>query len=880
MPEQPPEIRRVNTVLERILQFLNDAVNKSPSEIALLAELRAQLLVARKAVAEQGLSERDALIQALSAAPSFEQLERDIAQEEQAPALPDAPPPQREVYTLADARAVLADSQIMAEQLFSQRTGRQPDRATRTAIGRYLLDNLLSGQRGAPTNPVEEFTEQVVALQGETITRFPLRATADRRLGSFFNALLDSDNPSAQIDQDTYNALVFPTTPLVEIPARFRAGGPSEAKIAEQKALGALNTLSTNMLTNLQKSVDVAGGPTGVTNFSEAAGRIVSEQTEEDVLAGTNTLPAVDSPSEIRARQRDAEALATLEDVKGIKKAVTAQVGDPELETDPGLKKDKAQAIRLAASRIEERRREILQSNPGISDTDLNAQLAPAMGQEVAAFDQTLATVSQESAARKFVDLDSVRTELKDILGREGLNASEIDDDLLTQVAQFVMESENPAQTAQSVVGAFSGLQQESERLRTVGDLALAKKRIADALGEAGLDVGEITDERLTQIAAASVRAGRLPEAQGLVDAFPMFAREAANLEFVEGGAGAITERLEHAAGFRFPDLPGREEAVQRLADTIRFRVQREPFADVDRLLQSAFQPVRPDLEAFGAPQIAGEPDEGPLTGPIFDPDFAPDNPLLRAVFERLRFEPTGGGLISPMDAAVIAGTPGARQRFGAAPPTLPGLPPFNFANVRSQTETLPPEAPPGFGVLAPLFREAAGENVPLLQFLFQQTPQLQEEFLAGRRAEVRRGRREARGEFQTLGRGLSEGLGAAKSALAAVGGVTGPGGEQIEAERARLRRQLDTLRFFGPNRPSRPKGTFEDFFGSRVEGLRERFSQTPAGLQEELRLESQAESDARRAEVEARRVESEAERDRRRLLRGGGRTMFQRIGA
>ena len=155
MPSHPDP--RLRAAIERILKALNDALNKPPSEIALLAELQAQLLVARKVAADQGLSERDALIQAASAATSFSQLEEQIAVEERAPAAGGAALPQRKPYTLEDAKAVLADSRLMAQQLFFERTNEQPDAETASAIDAYVISNLLTepGQRGVPTNAAE-----------------------------------------------------------------------------------------------------------------------------------------------------------------------------------------------------------------------------------------------------------------------------------------------------------------------------------------------------------------------------------------------------------------------------------------------------------------------------------------------------------------------------------------------------------------------------------------------------------------------------------------------------------------------------------------------------------------------------------------------------
>lgn len=873
MPEQPIEVRRHNTALERILKFLNDALNRPPSEITLLAELRAQLVVARKISAEQDLSERDALIQAGSSAPNFNQLEKDITQEEQVPALPGAPQPQRKPYTLADAETVFADSQVMAEQLVLQRTGRQPDRATQRAIGAYLVDNLFSEQRGVPDGLIEGFAEQVTALQKEAITRNPESATQGRRFQGFINALLDSDNPSASIDLETYRALVFPATPFADIPARFRAGDVPSLAVQAQidaKALDVINNLSINMLANLQKIVDIARGPTGVTNFGEAAVRVVAAQTEEEVVAGTATLPSVDSPSEIRAQRRETAALSALEDETKLKNAVEDAVGSPGLLTDKDEQRNKTQAVRRVVDSVSQLRRDILSDNPSLSDEEVNRLVAPFLAQETEPkrFDQILSEVAEEIGALNLGNLDDIEEEFRAILGRAGLDAGEISPELFTQTAQMLMEldPEDRVAGAQQIVPAFDILQQETERLK-FDTLGKTRKELVEAFGAAGLDFAALTKERQTSVAQAVMGSGDpSAAADQATSLFPLFQREAANIEFVEGGTGTLAERLEAGRGARLPDLPGTEEAVQRLADSIRFRAQADPFADIDQLLQSVFQSAAPPgAEGFGPLRVAGE--DGRVLGTpedITDPelrfriqaeqDLEPTDPLLRSVFERLRFEPTGGGLIDPASAALIQGTPGARQRFGAAPPTLPGLPTFGNVQV--------PEAPIGFGEITPLLREASGDNLAFLSFLFQpeQLRGLQAGFGEARRREVQ----EERGRIQTIGEDFSTTLQTIEGSLRDVGGPTGPGGAFLVSERDRLRGRIGTTSQFG--RLASPSLAIPQFVESQIGGLRERFAGSPAGLREEQRLTAQAESDTRRAES-----------DRRRRLRGG-RTVFQRV--
>ncbi len=872
MAEVSPGRQRFETVLARIAKKLNDALNRPPSEVAQLAVLQAQLVVARRVAAEQNLSERDALIQAGSAALSFEQLQNDITTEEQAPPLPGAQPPQREVYTTEDAGTFLADSQVMVEQLFFDRTGNQPDRTTQRIIGAYLIENLLGDQRGAPTSFTEEFAEQVVSLQGEAVIRDPERVTQGQRLRAGIDALLASDNPNAQIDQETFNALVFPSTSFADLPARFRGGiipSVASGREAELRATNVVEGLSSNMLANLQKVVDITGGPTGVSNFREAFARVASEQTEEQVLAGTATLPSVNSPSEIRAQRRQTEALGALEDETSIKKAVEAEVGSPGLETDSDRKRDKTQAVRVATDRIQEARRGILQANPGISDEELDAQLAPALAQEVESFDQTLAVVTQEFETQKFRDLEGTKTELKAILGREGLDASQIDDELLTRTAQFVMESENPNVTAQSIVGAFPALLEESIRLETVGDLDLAKKSITSALGEVGLDAKDIPEDIFEGLAFSAVQGGGI-DRQGLIDAFPSLQQVGESLRAQEARTEAGTvggaKALLNQALFDLGASP-RDFTPEQLDAMSRFIAQSGGAQRFEREIGPRLQELKQQKvlqETLGGGRGGGGAQR-----------FGPGN---FPTFEQLGALQSAGLGVAPT-GAIAPLRPGQTQsRAGAIQGITTQL---GLTGIRLPFATPEPvETPPGLDVLAPLFREAAGESPALLQFLFSQAEALQQSFVGGRRGEAIRGRREERASTQRVGRRFSSELRAVRDNLRRL--ERGFGQEPIDeagirrqenlrrqqerlrGEERRLRGKIRTTTTLGrisAQNPIRPSGTFEDFFGGRVEGLRRAFSQTPAGLQEEQRLTARAES------------------DRRRALRGGGRTIFRRFG-
>lgn len=907
MAEAPPGQQRFQTALARIQKKLNDALNKPPSEASRLSELEAQLVAATRFAIEQDLSERDALIQAGSAAPSFEFLEKDIATEEQAPPLPGARPPQRKVYTLDDAQTFLADSQIMAEQLVFQRSGRQSDRATQRIIGAYLIENLLGEQRGAPDGSIEGFAEQVVSLQGEAVVRDPSRVTLAPRIRAAADALLDSDNPNAQIDQETYNALVFPATPFEQIPARHRASvPPSGAAIreAELKALDVASNISDNMLANLQKFVDISGGPTGVSNLPEGFARIASEQGEEEVLAGTATLPSVNSPSEIRAQQREQTALSALETESSTKKALEDQVGSPGLLTNADAKTNKTQAIRLGIDRLQAERRDFLSDNRGASKEEIAAHLAPFVAQEVENFDQTLAAVSQEFEAQKFRDLESTTAELKAILGREGLDASQIDDELLTRTAQFVMESENPITTAQTIVGAFGALADESRRLREVGNLDLAEKHITDALGARGLDAEDIPEDIFEDLKFGAVQSGRI-DIEAIAAAFPSFQQAGENLRRQEAltdvtGANSLRDKELFRLGetpqdFTPEQLNAMSQFIAQSGGTQGFEQTFGP--NFERLKQAKvlgglFPEGRPAVQ-FGADRFPTFGELGALrsldtplgvapagniapiragqiqTSGSIRRDIAVQTGVLPPTFSTPQFEPFQGAedVADPRNLATVRaalGNLGAddaldeegirRQETLLGQETrllgnrraIPGLP--GFGRVQQ------PEPPIGFDEITPLLRGLAGDNLAFLSFLFQpeQLRGLQTGFGAARRRDIAT----QRADIRASGVEASRGRASARRGLARVGeGGVGEGAlreaEGFFDERIRTATQL--------GRMTSSSRTFPQFAESQVGGLRATFAASPAGLQEEQR------------------AESEAERTRRRRLRGG-RTVFQRI--
>ncbi|KKN44222.1 hypothetical protein LCGC14_0695330 [marine sediment metagenome] len=840
MSEAPFEQQRLETALARILKRINDLLNKPPRQDSLLADLQFRLAEAQKRVA-QGLSEEDALVQVGSAARSIQELEEQIAVEQAAPPLPDQPPPQRQVYTLDDARTVLADSHVMAKQLFVQRTGRQPDAEQIAAIGFYLIDNLLSDQRGAPASFSEEFAEQIVSVQGEAIARDPASITLTARLRDFYTALRDSDNPNAQISQATFNALAFPATPFDQVPARHRARVPlsgAAEREAELAALDVINSLVTNMPANLQKFAS-GSAPT----FQQGAARIAAAQTEEEVVGETNTLPSVGSPSDIRAKRRDEDALSALETETSTKKAVEDQVGSPGLITDADEQKNKTQAIREVVDRLQSERRDFLSNNRGASKEEIAAHLAPFLSQEVGSFDQTLARVAQAADVAKFGDLASTKAELIDILGAAGLDSAEIDADILTQAAQFVMESDDPVGTAQGVVRAFPTLQAESQRLEQFGDLKTAEATITQRLGESGLDASEIPPDILSHLAFGAVQGGDI-DTQTLVDVFPALQQIGRDVEAQEtrteaGTIGGATS-LRNQALFDLGETPASftTEQLDAMNQFIAASGGIEGFDEVfgPRLEQFKQQKV---LEGIGT----GGGVSGRLgTGGI--PTFR-ELEALRS--EGLGIAPTGA--IAPIREGQVQTPTSVRgdiaRQLGQTGLSLP----------KFRQEELS-------GDFGPLLRQAAGDDLAFLQFALEpeQTRNLQIDFREAQRQDVR----EQRVSLREAGIEASRGRRLAREGLARVDreglARVGPGGmseialreaEAGFAGQIRTATQLGRLATSGLTAPQ--------FFESRIGGIRETFARSPAGI------------------AEARRVESEVERDRRRALRSG-RTVFRRI--
>lgn len=768
MPSHTPA-ERLRAAIQRILTGLNDALNK-PREGA---DVDFRTLSREEVLARAGPERRADLAASLQA---VEELQSDEA------------PPRREVYTSADARTFLADSQRMAETLWGQSTGRQPSVADRNAISAYLVDNLLREERGAPANGLEEIAQQAVETQGAAVREFPERALFGQRL----RASADAQLQSGLIDQETFNAIIFPATPFADVPAEFRASVPASGAATRQteiKALGVVNHFQANYSEILRRSVDEPN----VRDFREAVGNLVSAQTDEDIVEGRNLFSAPESASQIRARER-AEGAADLFTKEGnLGRAVedllrqSGRGADPSLILDKEDKEAATRAKRMFTEGLKQFRSEILAESPGISDEALAGQLADFANSfvEGGQFDQLQTAVSEAFQAQKF----TTRTGILEALGE-----------------------------------------------------------IAD---EAGLDIGDIAPGRLEQIVQQTKEAGGI-DPEGFVNAFPLFQQEK-TAEEARTPAGA--NRLRDQALFNLGESPS-SFTPEQLAGMSRQIAQRGTAEGFEELLAPNIQQLKRGrvLEGLFPP---GRP------GRQFGPDTFPTFEELDALgSEGLGVAPTGN--IAPLRAGQTQTSSTVRGRIRSQL----GLSGVNLPVQRS-------EPLPGFGEITPLLREAAGDNLAFLNFLFQpeQLRGLQAGFGAARRQEVR----EQRGRIQTTGEGLSRDLAPIRRNLATLENALGSLGADAGLDEAGIRRQENLLgqqtRLRGERdrirgqigtastlqRMASSSLTVPQFLESRIGGLRQRFAASPAGLQEE------------------RRAEREAESDRRRRLRGG-RTVFQRI--
>lgn len=342
--------------------------------------------------------------------------------------------------------------------------------------------------------------------------------------------------------------------------------------------------------------------------------------------------------------------------------------------------------------------------------------------------------------------------------------------------------------------------------------VAEGTKLFGEALAQQG--VFGLEKEALFRGGLQTFRAGEVPEdavLQGIAD-FRIQEQQAGQAEALKG-TQALTTSDRNLNAFVFGKL--RDEGVFSRTSSPEF-------------IQSIEQDILPG--------VAQEVAEILETSPFSDPNAA-----FATAFENLATprEPTFGAGLTERDFERQMGITGIDLRPAA----------ITSAARREREER---GALPGADELSPLFSEAAGESPAFLQHLFGQAEDLQQRFLSARREDVR----EQRGGLQREGVEASRGLAPLRGAFAAVGGETGPGGEAIGADIARIRQNISGIS--AAQRGARSNLTFGDFFSGELGSLRKTFGESPAGLQESQRLTRQAES------------------DRRRRLRGG-RTMFER---
>ena len=396
----------------------------------------------------------------------------------------------------------------MAETLWAQSTGRQIRVADRNALSAYLVDNLLREERRAPANGLEEIAQQAVETQGAAVREFPERALFGQRL----RASADAQLQSGLIDQETFNAIIFPATPFADVPAEFRASVPASGaatRQAEIKALGVVNHFQSNIPEILRRSVDEPN----VRDFREAVGNLVSAQTDEDIVEGRNLFSAPESASQIRARER-AEGAADLFTKEGnLGRAVedllrqSGRAADPSLILDEEDKQAATRAKRMFTEGLKQFRSEILAESPGISDEALSGQLADFANSfvEGGQFDQLQTAVSEAFQAQKFTTRSGAEQAIADILDQAGLDVSAVSDERLTQLAQDAVEAGGIDR--EGLVNAFPLLQQEgvAQEARTP---AGANRLRDQALFNLGESPSSFTSEQLAGMSRTIAQRG------------------------------------------------------------------------------------------------------------------------------------------------------------------------------------------------------------------------------------------------------------------------------------------------------------------------------------------------------------------------------------
>jgi hypothetical protein len=409
---------------------------------------------------------------------------------------------------------------------------------------------------------------------------------------------------------------------------------------------------------------------------------------------------------------------------------------------------------------------------------------------------------------------------------------------LAGQLAEFgntFLESGQYDQLQTAVSEAF-----EAQEFRNID---LAKKRITEMLGEVGLDAADIPEDIFEGLAFSAVQGGGI-DAQNLVNVFPQLQQVGRNLELQEARFDAATpagaKDLRDQALFDLGEVP-QSFSQEQLSAMDQFIAQSGGAESFEREIGPRLQEMKRQNVLGDLPGRFGPGGGGRAGFPTFEQLDA-----LRA--EGLGVAPAGN---------IAALRPGQTQ----TPSTVRARIGSQLGASGVSSPLMRREEPiEGFDQLESLLREAAGENVPLLSFLFGRE-QLQG-FAPTFRAAQQRSLREERGRFQTIGEDLSGTLRSLRSFPQLTAEAPPGGGVQRAAEEERLRGKIRTASRF--QRMARSTVDFPRFAQERIEGLSAEFAQSPTGILEERRRTAQA--------------ESEAERDRRRLLRGGGRTVFQRI--
>jgi hypothetical protein len=286
-------------------------------------------------------------------------------------------------------------------------------------------------------------------------------------------------------------------------------------------------------------------------------------------------------------------------------------------------------------------------------------------------------------------------------------------------------------------------------------------------------------------------------------------------------------------------------------------------------LLRFALEEVAPSISDALIRELLRRP-SGPLSNVFFSrEDFVTD--LLREEFQ-------SGDLNAPLPAIQGLGQ-AIQQRFeeseataerrglgrvGALLPETGGFPIVASPRPPSH-EQRAALAEREFQPFRGLFREAAGESLPFLEFLTGQSGRVLQEFRGSEVPGVPLHEVEARLKVKPV---ITGGDPNAEPGFPDLG--TGLLGETPTVRFPSSGERADLIRALGA--PSRP--TQERFFGGLLPTLRKEFRTSPGGLAEQLTTGLQAESERLAAEAETLVETARRQTTRQRRLRGGGRSV------